>query len=154
MAAIAKRGREIKRDIETMLLENIAADAGAVGTARKSAGLGAWVKENDDFGVGGASPVYTSLPNATRTDGTQRAFTETILQDVMELAWNAGGDPSVLMVGSHVKGVVSGFSGQVTRNFDMSNVSPKPTAVIAAIDIYVDDFGVLKVIPNHLPAEP
>ena len=31
----------------------------------------------------------------------------------------------------------------------MSNVSPKPTAIIAAIDVYVDDFGVLKVIPNR-----
>ncbi len=48
---------------------------------------------------------------------------------------------------------VSGFSGIATRNFDLSNVDPRPTAAIGAIDIYVSDFGSLKVIPSRWQRE-
>lgn len=147
---LAKRGREIRRDMEAIVLSNQGGDAGGTGTARQTATLGAWLKTNTDFEGTGADPTYTSgVPGAARTDGSQRAFTETILQDTMESCWTNGAEPSVLMVGPHNKGVVSGFSGVVTRNFDMSNVDPSPTAVIAAVDVYVTDFGTLKVIPNR-----
>jgi hypothetical protein len=91
---IGKKGKELKRDIEAMLLNNIAANAGAAGVARVTGSLLAFVKSNVDFGATGANPVYTTAPTATRTDGTQRAFTETILKNVIQLAWVAGAEPS------------------------------------------------------------
>lgn len=151
---IAKRGRELKRDMETILLANQGGNAGGVGTARRLAGLGAWVKTNTDAAGDGGDPVYTAgVPNAARTDGTPRAFTETILKNVIQQVWTSGGNPRVLMVGPYNKTVVSGFSGIATRNFDLSNVSPRPTAIIAAADVYVSDFGVLRVIPNRFQRE-
>lgn len=151
---LAKRGAEIKRDMESNALANVGGDAGGAGTARKMATMGAWIKTNDDFGTNGGSPTYTSgVPSAARTDGTQRALTETILKAVIEDTWTSGGTPRVLMVGPFNKATVSGFSGVVTRNFDMSNVSPKPTAIIAAADVYVSDFGTLRVIPNRFQQE-
>ncbi len=81
---LAKRGSELKRDMEAIALENIGGDAGSSSAARKLATLSAWVKTNDDFGAGGASPTYVSgVPGAARTDGTQRAFTETLLKTVI-----------------------------------------------------------------------
>lgn len=147
---LAKRGRELKRDMEAISLENLAGDAGGTATARQTATLNSWLQTNTDREAGGADSGHTSgVPGSAATDGSQRAFTETILQDVVESVWTNGGDAGILMVGPHNKNVVSGFSGEVTRNFDMSNVDPAPTAVIAAVDVYVHDFGVLKVVPNR-----
>lgn len=146
----AKRGKELKRDIEAILLENQAGNAGGTGTARTLASLGAWIKTNDSLGTSGGSPTYTSgVPGAVRTDGTQRAFTETILKTVLQSVWEAGGTPKVAMLGAFNKTVASGFSGVATRNFDMSNVKPGPTAIIAAADVYVSDWGVVRIIPNR-----
>ena len=148
---IAKRSAELKRDQETILLSNQAGNAGGLGTARRLASMGAWVKTNVDYNTSdGGNPTYSAgVPAAPRTDGTQRAFTETILKSVIQSAWDEGGTPRVLMVGAFNKTAVSGFSGIATRNFDLSNVSPKPTAVIAAADVYVSDFGTIRVVPNR-----
>lgn len=147
---LPRRGSELKIDLEAMAMENIGGDAGSASTPRISAGLGAWLKSNTDFAGDGADPTYTSgVPSAPRTDGTQRAFTETILKDVVESLWINGGKVRNLFVGPSNKRVVSLFTGVVTRNFDMSNVDPSPTAVIAAVDVYVTDYGTLKVIPSR-----
>lgn len=154
---LAKRGKELKRDMEAIVLGNQAGNAGGVGTARNLASLGAWLKTNVDKGTGGGDPTYTSgVPLAARTDATTgnlRAFTETILKNVIQKVWTAGGTPKILMVGPFNKTKVSGFSGIATRNFDLSNVSPRPTAIIASADVYVSDFGTLRVIPNRFQRE-
>lgn len=150
---IAKRGAELKRDMEFIMLQNTAGNAGAAGVARNLAALPVWIKTNDDLGATGASGSGAPVPTVARTDGTQRAFTETILKTVIKNVWTEGGNPRVLMVGPHNKAVVSGFSGIATRNFDISNTSPKPTAIIASADVYVSDFGTLRVIPNRFQRE-
>lgn len=151
---VMKRGKEIKRDLEAISLIAQGADAGGEATARKFAALNAWVKTNTNVGTSGGDPAYTSgVPGAARTDGTQRALTETIMKDVIQQCWNEGAEPSVVMVGPVNKQRISGFAGIATRNFDLSNTSPKPTAIIAAADVYVSDFGVLRVVPNRFQRE-
>lgn len=142
----AIKSAELKRDMETALLSNKARNAGATATARQTAGILSWLKTNSDFGAGGANPA-TADGTATRTDGTQRAFTETQLKTVVQLAWNAGGAPKMLMVGGINKQVVSGFAGVATKTFYTDAV--KATAIIGAADIYVSDFGNLSVVPNR-----
>lgn len=143
------KGLELKRDMEAITMSNQGGDAGSISVARQTATLGAWLQSNTSKGASGLDPVYTSgVPGAARTDGTQRAFTETLLQDVTALMYTNGAKLRSLYVGSFNKRALSAFAGVVTRNFDMSNVSPSPTAVIAAVDVYVDDFGTLKVIPD------
>lgn len=152
---LPRRGIELRKDIEAMIFENIAGNAGAAGTARRSAGLATWVVSNDNREAGGADSGHTTgVPTSTATDsGTLRAFTETILKDVVEQMWISGANIRSLFVGPHNKQVVSGFTGVVTRNFDMSNVDPSPTAVIAAVDVYVTDFGTLKIMPSRWQRE-
>lgn len=151
---LGKKGNELKRDKEAMVLENNAGVAGNDSTAREIASLGAWLKTNVDKHATGTNPTYTSgVPNAARGDGTQRAFTETILKNAQQLAWTSGGKPNVLYVGPVNKAKVSAFSGIATRNYDLSNVDPRPTAVIASVDVYVGDFGTLRVIPNRFQRE-
>lgn len=151
---IAKRGREIKRDMESIVLSNQGGNAGGTGTARQTATLGAWVKTNDSLGAGGGSPTYTSgVPGASRTDGTQRDLTETIHKAVIQLMYNSGADLKDMFVGPYNKTVVSGFSGIATRNIDVSLAGARPMAVIAAIDVYVSDFGTLRVHPDRFQRE-
>lgn len=151
---LMKRGKELKRDHETILLRAQAGEGGGSGTARTLAGLNAWVKTNTDTGTGGGDPTYTSgVPSAVRTDGTKRAFTETILKSVMQSGYTEGAEFSTLMVGPVNKQKVSAFSGVVTRNYDISNADPKPTAVIASVDVYVGDFHTVRVIPNRFQRE-
>ena len=154
---ISRRGRELKRDQETILLQAQAGEAGGLATARLLAGLNAWVKTNTNFyTTDGGDPVYTSgVPSAVRTDGgTLRAFTETIAKDVIQQGWTSGANPTVIMVGPVNKSRVSStFVGIATRNFDLSNVSPRATAIIASADVYVSDFGTFRVIPNRFQRE-
>lgn len=148
---IAKRGKELKRDMETIVLSNNTPDAGGSDTARVMAPLRAWLQTNTDTGTSGSDSGHASgVPAAAATDGTQRAFTETIFKTVLESCWTEGADPGILMVGPHNKQLVStSFSGIATRNFDLSNVAPKPTAAIAAIDVYVSDWGAIRIVPNR-----
>ena len=70
---VAKRAKELKRDMETGLLANTARTAGSSSVARRTAGVPAWIATNDSLGAGGgASP--TGDGSNTRTDGTQRNY--------------------------------------------------------------------------------
>ena len=142
---LAKRGKELKRDIEAVLTDNNAQVAGNSSTARETGGLGSWIATNDVFGSGGASP--TGDGTDARTDGTQAAFTEAMLKDAMQAAFSAGGEPSILMVGPHNKTVVSGFAGIAAQRYQAP--SDSPTTIIGTADVYMSDFGTLNVVANR-----
>lgn len=138
---IAKKSKELKRDMEATLLANQAEVVGDSSTARKFGSINAWIASNDEFGTGGASG---SAGNTARTDGTQRALTEDFLKTAIKSIWNAGGNPSVIMVGPFNKQKVSGFTGGSTR-FDAS----EDKTLYTSIDVYSSDFGDLEVVPNR-----
>jgi hypothetical protein len=154
---LAKRSAELKRDMESIMLTNQAASAGSSGVStalRRTGSLLAFLKTNTDKGTGGVDPVYTTFPNATRTDATAanlRTFTESILKSVIQKVWAAGGNPKVLMVGPVNKQRVSGFAGiaeirrEVTGN--------RQATIIGAADVYVSDFGAVSVVPNRFQRE-
>ena len=144
----ARKIKELKRDMESSFLANKAANAGGATTARSTAGMGAWLKTNIDTAASdGNNPSYTTLPNTPRTDGTQRAFTETIAKSVIQQVWTSGGDISTIMVGAANKQVASTFSGVATKSYNQSVA--EQSKIIGAADIYVSDFGVLRIVPNR-----
>jgi len=149
---IAKRGAELKRDQEYTLLNGAVAAAGNTTTARGTASLGAFVKTNVDMQTNGANPDYTTLPNSARTDGNVRTFTETILKNVIQKVWTAGGTPKMLMCGPVNKQRVSGFSGIASSRFNIDG-GAKPATLVGAVDIYVSDFGNIQVIANRFQRE-
>ena len=141
---LAKNSKALKRDMETALTGKVAKAAGATGTARTLGGLETWTSTNKSRGTNGAGAGAGAAP----TDGTQRAFTETILKAVIQSTYSSGGDPSVLMVGPFNKGVVSGFTGRSSARQMIG-----ATKIQAAADLYASDFGDLKVIPNRFQRE-
>jgi hypothetical protein len=140
---IAKKSKELKRDIESTLLTNQARAAGNSTTARTFGSIGAWIATNDNLAGDGTSPTANNGSDA-RNDGTQRAMTEDMLKDVIKNVWNAGGNPSVVMVGPFNKQKISGFTGGSTR-FDAS----EDKTLYTSIDVYSSDFGDLEVVPNR-----
>lgn len=148
---IAKKGSELKRDIEFVCLNPQAAVAGNSTTARKTGALPNFIKTNTDLGVGGANASWTTIPSASRTDGTQRAFTETILKNVIQQVWTAGGTPKMLLVGPVNKQKVSAFAGIASSRFNVDGA--KPSTIIAAADIYVSDFGNVSIVPSRFQRE-
>lgn len=144
---LAKMGAALKRDMESALLANQAAVAGNTTTARRTAGLPAWLTSNTDFGTGGADPTVGSTPTAARTDGTQRAFTEALLKTVVAEVWTNGGTPKMLMVGSFNKQAASAFSGIATKFRDVP--AGQQAQIIGAADVYVSDFGTINIVPNR-----
>ena len=151
---IAKKGVELKIDMEAILLHNQASSAGSGNgaTNRTLGGFRAWLSSNDDLGGSGASGGFnsgTSVVDAA-TNGTQRAFTKAILDSVILTTYNAGGNPNTLMVSPYVKTVFSTF-------MDDANVAPfryaaskdKKNAIVASAEIYLSDFGEISVVPNR-----
>jgi hypothetical protein len=141
---MANSSKELKRDQETALTQNTTANAGNSTTARQLRGLEGWIATNDDLGSGGSSPVYTSTPGTAPTDGTQRAFTESLLKSVLQNVYTQGGNPTLIMLGPAQKQVLSSFSGNATRMTEAGDEK-----LITGISVYVSDFGTLKVVPNR-----
>ena len=150
---VAYKLSEMKRDMEKMLLDNVAGSAGASGTARQTAGLPAFLTTNTARGTGGADGTTSGsgsagYPDAAATDGTQRAITETILKGVIADCWDAGAEPSVVLCGSSNKQTISTFTGNATRYKEAED-----SKLNAAIDVYISDFGELQIVPaRHIRA--
>ena len=147
---LAKRGKEIKRDLETIYTGNTARSAGSASAGRVTAGLGAWIATNVNKAGDGTNPTAVDGSDA-RNDGTKRDFTEAMLKDVMQLAYKQGGNPSMLMVGPYNKTVVSGFAGIAAQRYQAP--TDGPTTIIGAADVYLSDFGALTVVPNRFSRE-
>ena len=142
---LAKASAEIKRDLETILTANQGRNAGTTTIARRMGSLLSWIKTNSSVGSGGSDPATIGV--STRTDGTQRTFTEALLKTVVAEVFESGGSPKILMVGSAGKQKVSTFAGIAQQRYMAP--SNTPTTIIGAADVYLSDFGTMQVIPQR-----
>jgi hypothetical protein len=142
---LAKASAELKRDLETILLANQGRSAGTSTVARKLGSILSWIKTNSDVGSGGSDPATIGV--STRTDGTQRTFTEALLKTVVSEVFVSGGSPKILMVGAAGKQKVSSFAGIAAQRYMAPGNTP--TTIIGAADVYMSDFGTMSVVPNR-----
>ena len=141
---LAIMAKALKRDMEEALCQKGAKTTGNATTARVTGGFESWITTNDSRGTGGASTGGGAAP----TDGTQRALTETLLKDVLELMFASGAEPNMAICGPHNKQVISGFTGRSqARQFVDANT------VEASVSIYSSDFGELKIVPSNRSRE-
>jgi len=139
-------GLELKRDLETILLQNQAKVTGSDAVIRKTASVLSWIKTNTNKGTGGNDPS-TADGLGTRTDasaGNQRAFTEAQLKDVIAKIWNTGGKPNTIYTGSFNKQAFSMFTGRATPTEDT-----RQKKITAAVTAYESDFGTLSVVADR-----
>ena len=132
------KGLELKRDMESILVGTNQAKAAGDGTIvpRKTASILSWIRTNTDKGTaGGAADPSAADGTGTRTDGTQRAFTEAQLKSVLQKIWNSGGKPDTIFTGGFNKQVFSTFTGRATPTEDT-----KAKKIVASVDFYESDF--------------
>jgi len=146
---IALKLRELKRDLETMLLSDAVAISGSSGVARSSAGLHSFIRTNTSAGATGTDPTLSGTtegyPDVAAGAGTLRALTEEIFNDMIEAAWIEGGNPNIAMVNSNNKRIISeNFTGSSTRYKDAIDKT-----LVNAIDVYDSDFGQFSIVPNR-----
>jgi hypothetical protein len=119
---VSLKMQELKIDLEAILFgTNQARNAGAAGTARRTASVLSWIKTNTS--KSGSDPSAAD-GTGTRTDGTARAFTEALLKPVLQSIWTNGGKPGTIALGG-------------------ANKSRK---IVASVDFYDSDFGMQKVV--------
>ena len=156
---LAKRAKEMKRDMEKMLMDNVAQSAGAgpapgPATARATAGLGAWVATN--YHTLGGAPSPPGLGSASNGNGTNTAsdatstgtLTEAGMKTVIKECFDSGGTPDTILVGSANKQVISALTQTVSSLRTDAN-KQAPAHVVASVDVYVSDFGSFKIIPDR-----
>lgn len=138
---MVKRGKELKRDAESIILSNQAPAAGSAAVARKVRPLDSWYATNVSNGAGGANGTSATA----RTDGTQRNISETLVKTVMQLAYVAGGEPKILMVGPVNRvNCSSQLTGGATKFYRVEDKK-----LIATVAVYETDYGPLKIVPNR-----
>jgi hypothetical protein len=148
---IAKKGKELKRDIEYALARNQASSAGGNATARSSAGLESMISGNsiEENGTG-TTPGYAAGVWAAPTDGTSTAMTEGTLVLGIEAAWTDGGDASTIMTNSTLKKKIATFAGaNAYAGFYNPNQGKAQGVVIGGVDGYISDFGEHKIVLNR-----
>lgn len=155
---LGKLGKELKRDMETILTGNQAALAGNNSTAPLTASLCAWLTTNTERGTGGTDATLSNTtygyPNAAAGDGTQAAFSESDFLNVIRDCFIEGGDPTCALMSPTVKQRFSnymfGSTARIATQYQDQGSSPRGGVTAAgAVDYYVSDFGTIEVMPNR-----
>lgn len=133
--------KELKRDVETALLQNVAYVAGNDSTARKNAGLFTYVKTSTS--IAADSTASAGDGSTAHTAGTARALNESFVEAVLATAWSNGGTPSKGIMNAFQKRKFATLSGNATRT---SNGDGKK--VVNSVDVYVDPLGTeVSIVP-------
>lgn len=149
----AKKGVEIRKDVEYAI---VAAQASVSGATRQLGSLSTWLATNVSRGSGGSNGGFSSGSGLTvaPTNGTQRAFTKTILDTVMQTGYNSGANFKHVVVSPYVKSVfvtfmsdtnVASFRYAVTKGGERNTI-------VATADYYEGPFGTVMVHPDRVMA--
>lgn len=149
---VVKYGKEIRRDIETAFCGMQGSSVGGAGTARQAAGLRSMIvnyKAASGSGTNttGTVPGYSSSDWAlTAADGTVATLVEADLKDALELAWNDGGNATMVVTNSKQKKRMAAFVGASAFDGFGIRQGEAQGAIIAGVDVYVSDYGSHKVV--------
>lgn len=149
---LAKRGKELKRNIETALLSARGSSTGSVSAARYLGGVETWLtKANGSVHLWAGGTETTPGLGATVVDGTVVATTAATLKvnvdAVIGSLWTNGSDANVIMAGVTAKKKLSEMTGIATLYREV----PKGNEgnIIGGADLYVSNFGEYVVVPNR-----
>ncbi|MEW8193307.1 MAG: DUF5309 family protein, partial [Candidatus Thiodiazotropha sp.] len=139
---LALEMKAMKLDLEAALIGTPNAKvAGDDSTAREMASFTTYLTTNTSRGATGADP--TGDGTDTPTEGTERDYTEVLLETVLSSCFTQGADPKLMFVSATNKGIVDDFTGGGTHYVDKDNKE-----LINSVDVYVGGLGhTLKVVP-------
>ena len=146
---LAKNGKRMKRDMESMLTQNVIRAVGDATTARATAGIPAWLNTSFVAGGSGGSATAGDLGTTLMVNNTSTAAaTEGNIKATIKKCYDAGGSPDMMLVPSNVKQTISALSQSVSELRTAAN-KEAPASVVAAVDVYVSDFGTFRIVPDR-----
>src|SRR3546814_21065388 len=98
--------------MEAIMLGNQGQNAGGATTARTLRSFNAWFAGNALRGTAGADSTAATAAATDGTAGDLRTFNETLLKSAIKAAYDAGGKPNKILLGSGNKQPFSSFSGR------------------------------------------
>ncbi len=142
---LLKKSKELKRDMEGILTNNQAKNAGNSSTATKLAGWPSWCATNETFNATSGADPGALDGTATRTySSAQTALAEADVKTVLQKVYNSSGDsPEYALMSAKNKQNFSAFAGPGTRFIQV-----KDATLLTKVDIYESDFGDIKLIPD------
>jgi hypothetical protein len=148
-----KKAIELRKDVEFAI---VSANPSVAGTTRQSGSLSTWITTNvSRGGGGGANGGFNSGTGLTvaPTNGTQRAFTKTIMDSVMQQGYSAGANFRYFVCSPYVKSVfVTFMSDTNVASFRYAASNGSNNSIVANADIYEGPFGKVTVVPNRVMA--
>ena len=123
-----KKLKELAFDCEKALLEQETKELGSMEEARRFGGLPYWI-----------------VTNILSNSGTPRALTFDLINNALEMVWNLGGTPSILLVSPRNKRIVSTFTAGHTKYMN-GNETRKLTQMISVLET---DFGTIQCLTDR-----
>ena len=143
-----KQMRELKNDMEYIIVRNSASSAGGSGTARATGGMESWISTNEELATTTSSATTAGFASGVvtaPTDGTTTgAFTEATFKQALADSWTKGGNASMILTGTSQKSAIDGFAG-IAAPRTMMNAGSKNT-IIGAADVYKSSFGTHTIV--------
>lgn len=145
-----KKGVELRKDMEFSI---VATNASVGGATRVSGSLPTWIETNVSRGATGANGGFSTGTGLTTapTNGTQRAFTKTLLDDVMQQGYESGANFRHCVVSPYVKSVfVTFMSDANVSQFRYAANNGNKNSIVSNADIYEGPFGKVMIHPNRV----
>jgi len=160
---MAKRAKEIKRDMEFMLTGNSVRTVGGTSTAPKTACVQSWLgaktTATSNLIDGGASTVIglVNVSSSVYANGTAVKtgtsptvqLTEAMINLVVQRCYESGGSPDTMFCKPDLKVRLSAIAGASLAEIRTQTKGDKPAHAINAVDVVVTDFGTFKFVPNR-----
>ncbi len=155
---VMQRNREIRRDVEAISLLGQASVGDTGAAAGTAAGIPSWLTTNTfrgatgaDGGFGGTTADIVDAPTA----GTARGLTETLVRDAAQAVYEAGGDPTILMMVPGVCRALSEYmftsSARIATLTSETTQSRNAAVAKGSVSVFVTDFGVtMEMVANRL----
>ena len=116
-------------------------------TVRKLGSLTTWI--NTNISKASNASQGTGAGASARSDGSARAFTETLLKAAIVSAYDEGADIKYLMMAPSQKQTFSSFVGVGGASGVSNFTDTADQRIIGGMDVYVSDVGEMAVVPNR-----
>jgi hypothetical protein len=160
---MAKRAKEIKRDMEFTLTGNSVRTVGGTSTAPKTACVQSWLgaktTATSNLIDGGASTVIglVNVSSSVYANGTAVKtgtsptvqLTEAMINLVVQRCYEAGGSPDTMFCKPDLKVRLSAIAGASLAEIRTVTKGDKMAHAVNAVDVVVTDFGTFKFVPNR-----
>lgn len=146
-----KRGIELRKDVELGIVTN---NASVAGSTREFGGLPTWITSNANREAGGSNGGFNSGTGLTvaATNGSQRAFTKVIMDDVAKQGYEEGANFKSLVVSPYIKSVFVTFMSDTNVASFRYAASGGKNTIVGNADVYEGPYGKLTVVPNRVMA--